>query len=191
MNAFTNVQVVKDVSSEVERWKTAHPARWACAKGIDQIQKTMREPGEWAVFKSAIDLVQQELPPWQLKGIRESKNWQTAAWAYSGLMSGLLQDCRFVIWYSTKGKGTPQPGLYCPSWKDAVYALLGMDHIRLCERCGELFIPRPTSDPKNEQRYCPGGACANAARVARWKKLHPQRAKAQRHGKQKEKKTRR
>lgn len=179
---YVRIATGEEVFDVMDQWKISHPERWACANGIDQLQKALREPGDWASFRSAIDLVQQEVPPWQLKGIRESKNWETAAWAYSGVMSGLLQDSRFVIWYSIKGKGGPQPGLYCPSWKDAVYAFLGMGRIRFCKKpsCGKPFIPRTTSDPRNEQRYCPGDKCANAARVARWKVLHPEEAKKQR-----------
>jgi hypothetical protein len=86
-------------------------------------------------------------------------------------MSNLLQAARFIIWYSTKEQEGPRPGLYCPDWEVAVYAIAGMGQIRFCKKpgCCVPFIPRFFSPDKgNEQKYCTP-AHANADRAARSK----------------------
>jgi hypothetical protein len=174
----------KDVSSVLKEWERSQPKKSALVNGLAKMQRAQRE-GNWTVFQNALDSVKTRVPHGsdaEFSFIRNSRDWGQAAWAYSGLTSNLLQKARFAIWYSTQGKGIPRPGLYCPDWDVAVYAIVGMGNIRFCQKpgCGKPFIARPSSDPKNEQTHCLGGACANAHRVARWRAAHPQRAKHQR-----------
>jgi hypothetical protein len=131
------------------------------------------------MFQNALNSVRQYVPHFwgesEIEDIRGSKSWKRAGWAYSGLMSNLLRTARFIIWYSTKSK-VPRPGLYCPSWEVAAYAVVGMDHVRICKKpgCGALFIPRffrvmePVGPSDNSQKYCTQ-AHANADRVAKSK----------------------
>jgi hypothetical protein len=183
----------KEAFSIVDEWRHANPEQWNLVNGIALFQQALRGRDwadfqkAWAHFQNALDLVQRWVPHWsdaEIAHIRGSKKWKEAAWAYSGLMSNLLQKSRFIIWYSPKDE-RHRPGLYCPDWELAVFAIVGMDHIRFCKKpgCGKPFIPRfisPNGDRDNEQKYCPGGVCANAHRVAQWKAKHPERAKVQR-----------
>lgn len=194
---ISGVHVVskEEVFGVVDEWKHNDPERRHLVSGIALMQQAVREKDleefrtGWTRFQKALDAVKLWVPHWSdadLTFIRESHDWRQAAWAYSGLMSNLLQTAQFIMWCPTNTKGeitdVPRLGLYCHDWEVAVYAGVGMDNIRFCRKpgCGNPFIPRVSADPDSDQKYCPGGKCANAARVAKWKAAHPRRAKQQR-----------
>ncbi len=160
----------KEAFSLLDRWKDTQPREWVLVCGIALLQRAQKDR-DWSAFQKAIDSVQRWVPHWgdaEIAYVRGSKKWKEAAWAYSGLMSNLLQTARFIIWYSTRHNEVPRPGLYCPNWEAAVYAIVGMGHIHFCKKpgCGAPFIPRFFSpDKDNEQKYC-SPAHANAHRVA-------------------------
>jgi hypothetical protein len=166
----------KEAFSRLDKWKKSHPERRQLVSGAALMQNALREK-DWPRFQNALDLVQQWVPHFagdaEIRHIRGSNSWKKAVWAYSGLMSNLLQTARFIIWYSPKDNRL-RPGLFCPDWEVAVYAVVGMDYIRICKKpgCGEPFIPVPNQE-------CCTQAHANALRVAVWKIAHPERAKEQ------------
>lgn len=177
----TGLHVVtrEEAFSHLDKWKRPHPELWRLVGGVATLQRAQREK-DWMLFQSALDLVQLWVPHFggdaEIRHIRGSNNWKEAGWTYSGLMSNLLQTARFIIWYSPKDNRL-RPGLFCPDWKVATYAVVGMNHIRICKKpgCGAPFIPSPKAPKdgsKNVQAYC-SPEHGNAERVARWKKLHP------------------
>lgn len=185
-NTFiTGVHLVSDKEAllVLERWKLARTDVWKIVRGIELLQGALKEP-DWTAFQDALDLVKPAVPrisDSSLEGRRNSKNWQVAAWLYSGTMSNLLQGARFVFWCSAKADGVPRPGLYCPNWEVALYANAGMGHVRFCKKpgCGAPFIPRFfRPGKKNEQKYCTAKH-ANAHHVAlsKAKKAREQNAK--------------
>jgi hypothetical protein len=157
----------KEAFAHLDKWKQSQPERWRLVCAIASMQQALRKR-EWGLFQTALDLSTKWVPhifSSEITYYRGSRNWENAGQVYSGLMCNLLQAARFIVWYSLKGN-RPQPGLFCPDWEIAVYAMAGMDCIRICKKpgCGKAFIPGPDS-----QEHCPGGACANAERVARSK----------------------
>jgi hypothetical protein len=173
---ITGLHVVskEEVLEHLDQWKRSHPKLWQLVGGVAALQRAQSER-DWRLFQSALDLVQQKVPHFwgrsEIEHVRDSESWKDAGWTYSGLVSNLLQTARFIIWYSAKEKGLLRPGLYCPSWEVAVYAVVAMEYIRFCKKpgCGEPFVPRHVSPgADNEQRYCTP-AHANAERVARAK----------------------
>jgi hypothetical protein len=181
---FANLHVVlrEEAFSRLDKWESAQPGRYKLAKGIALLQLAQKER-DWSAFQNALDLVQRWVPHVgnRISVLHGSKNWKSAALAHSGLMSNLLQAARFIIWYSTKEQGGPRPGLYCPDWEVAVYAIAGMGQIHFCKKpgCGVPFIPRFFSpDKRNEQKYCTQ-AHANADRAARSKANKKAKAKRQ------------
>lgn len=160
----------------LDKWKRSHPELWRLISGVALMQRAQKER-DWALFQEALDRVWQKVPhifSAEIPHIRSSKAWKQAIYAYSGLMSNLLQTSRFVIWYSTIDNRI-RPGLFCPDWEVAAYAMVGMEHLRICKKpgCGEPFIPGPKT------QECCTQAHANALRVALWKVAHPERAKEQ------------
>jgi hypothetical protein len=165
----TGLHVVsnKEAFAHLDKWKQSQRERWRLVCGVAEMQLAIRER-EWAKFQRALDSAQKWVPhvfSAEIEHYRDSRNWKKAGWAYSSLMCNLLQACRFIIWYSPKDN-RPHPGLFCSDWEVAVYAVVGMDCIRVCKKpgCGKAFIPGLST-----QEHCPGGACANAERVARSK----------------------
>lgn len=172
-----HVVSMREALSHVDEWKSSHPERWRLITGVALMQRAQKERN-WVLFQEALDRVWQKVPhifSAEIPHIRGSKNWKKAIYAYSGLMSNLLQTSRFVIWYSTRDSRI-RPGLFCPDWEVAVYAMVGMDHVRICKKpgCGEPFIPGPKTT-----KECCTQAHANALRVALWKAANPERAKEQ------------
>ena len=165
---ITGLHVVskKEAFTHLDKWKQSHPEQWQLVCGVAAMQRAQRER-KWTLFQSALDLVQEWVPQIgaEITYFRDSGSWKKAGWVYSALMSNLLQTSRFIIWCSPKDL-QPHPGLFCDQLEVAVYAVVGMDCIRICKKagCGKAFIPGPSI-----QEYCPGGACANADRVARSK----------------------
>jgi hypothetical protein len=165
----TGLHVVskKEAFARLDEWKQSQPERWRLVGGVALMQRAQRER-EWKLFQKALDSVQKWVPhifSAEIEHFRDSRSWKKAGWVYSALMSNLLQTSRFIIWCSPKDL-QPRPGLFCNQSEVAVYAVVGMDCIRICKKpgCGKAFIPGP-----NTQEHCPGGACANADRVARSK----------------------
>lgn len=160
-----HVVTKKEAFSRLDKWKEAHPERWRLVGGAATLQRAQREKN-WMLFQNALDLVQRWVPHFggdaEIQHIRGSKNWKEVGWTYSGLMSNLLQAARFIIWYSPKDNRL-RPGLFCPDWEVAAYAIMGMDHIRICKKpgCDAPFIPDPMT-----QEYCTP-AHGNAHRAAR------------------------
>lgn len=150
------------------RLKRAHPDVRRVCIGLTMLQRAQKER-EWPVFQEAVDVVRKWVPHFwgdaEVESLRSKVNWKKAGWTYSSLMSNLLQKSHFIIWYSTKDEGKLRPGLFCPDWEVAIYAVVGMDHVRRCEKpgCDEFFIPEPDT-----QKYCTP-AHGNARRVARAK----------------------
>ena len=175
---ITGLHVVsKKEALSGDGWKTLDTKQMQLVSGVALLQRALREE-DWTGFQTALDLVQSRVPHWsdgQIMSIRGSKKWTLARWAYSGLMSNLLQNARLVIWCSPKDGHQLRPGLFCPDWEIAVYAIVGMGHQRICKKpgCGQHFIPGPKS-----HEYC----CEkhqNADSQARWKAAHPERAREQ------------
>jgi hypothetical protein len=67
--------------------------------------------------------------------------WAGVRVIYSSLMSNVLQDARLVMWCSDK-EGRFLPGVYCPDWKTAAFVTMVMEHIRVCPKCHQPFIPK-------------------------------------------------
>ncbi len=167
----------KEAFSQLDEWKHIHPKRRQLVSGVALLQRALRER-DWVLFQGAIDLVQRYVPHFggrtEIDYVRASKRWKEVGWAYSGLISNLLQKAHFMIWYSPKDNRL-RTGLFCPDWEVAVYAVFGMDYLRICKKpgCGEPFIPIQKS------QECCKQAHANALRVALWKAANPERAKEQ------------
>ena len=107
------------------------------------------------------------------KLIRQKGNWPGVRWVYSSIMSNMLLDSRVVMWCSDR-EGKFLPGVYCPNWRTAAFALLFMDGMRTCPQCGIWFNP----DTSN-QDYCKPSHGVNY-RTARSRWNAKQRAKAKR-----------
>lgn len=149
------------------RLKHAHPDVRRVCIGLTMLQRAQKER-EWPVFQEAVWAVRKWVPhrgDAEIESLRSKVNWQKAGWTYSRLMSNLLQKAHFIIWYSTRDESRPRPGLFCPNWEVATYAVVGMDHVRRCEKpgCDKFFIPE-----QDTQTHCTP-AHGNAHRVARWK----------------------
>lgn len=164
----------REAFAHLDKLKRSQPDQWRLVSGLALLQRALKEQ-DWSLFQNALDLVKMYVPhvfTAEIHRMRGSGKWKDARWAYSGLMSNLLQMSRFIVWYSSKDQ-QPQPGLFCPDVLVSVYAVVGMDHMRKCEKpgCDAFFIPS-----KKEHTHC-SEAHANAHRVARWKKSHPEQAK--------------
>jgi len=163
---ITGLHVVSKEEART-RLKRAHTDVQRVCIGLTMLQRAQKER-EWPVFQEALDVVRKWVPHFwesEIDSLRSKVNWKAAGWTYSGLMSNLLQKAHFIIWYSTKDGGELRPGLFCPNWEVATYAVVGMDHIRRCEKpgCDEFFIPK-----QDTQTHCTP-AHGNAHRVARAK----------------------
>lgn len=164
----------QEAFAHLDKWERSKPDVQQLVRGAALMQRAQREKN-WISFQNALDLVQKWVPcvlgDAEIQHIRGSKSWKKAGWAYSGLMSNLLQTTRFTMWYSPKDNRL-HPGLFCPDWEVAVYAIVGMDHIRICKKpgCGVPFIPDPM------QEYC-NPAHGNSDRVARSKAKKRRREK--------------
>jgi hypothetical protein len=166
-----HVVTTEEASLRLDKWERTDPERWQLVTGVVRLQQALRE-NDRLLFQQAIDAVQRWIPHFggsaEIAHIRSSAKWKKeAAWSYSGLMSNLLQTARFIIWYSPKDE-KPRPGLFCPNWEVAVYAVAGMDQVRKCAKpgCEIFFIPE-----QDTHAYCKP-AHGNAHRVARWKTEH-------------------
>lgn len=165
---ITGLHVVskEEAFRQLDKWKRSQPELWRLVGGAATLQQAQREK-DWMLFQSALNSAKKWVPhvfDTAIQDIHGSRSWKKAGWAYSGLMSNLLQTVKFVIWYSTKDN-RPQAGLFCPNWAAAVCAVVGMDYIRICKKpgCDAPFIPHPMT-----QEYCIP-AHGNAHRVARSK----------------------
>src|SRR5690348_6359665 len=84
---------------------------------------------------------------------------------YNALLTKMVEKARFVAWYSEKEKRF-LPGLFCPDWKTAAFATLFVNEIRVCPKCGVLFVP---NDSKH--RYCiPSHGVSYRQARSRWRK---------------------
>jgi hypothetical protein len=165
---FSGLHVVtkEEAFRQIDKWKRSQPELWQLVSGTALLQQAQREK-DWVQFQNAFDSVHKWVPrifEREIQVTRDSRSWKKAGWAYSGLMSNLLQTVRFIIWYSQEDNRV-RPGLFCPTWEAAVCSVVGMDHIRICKKpgCNVPFIPEP-----NTQAYCVP-AHGNAHRVARAK----------------------
>lgn len=104
------------------------------------------------------------------KLVKVRGNWPGVRWVYSSLMSNLLRDSRVVMWCSDKD-GKFLPGVYCPNWRTAAFALMFMDGMRICPQCGIWFSPETC-----KQEYCKTSHGVNY-RTARSRWNAKQRAK--------------
>ena len=157
-------------------WKTLGAKQQDLVKGLALFQLALREPN-WMDFQTALCLVEPYVPRVfyeEIKITRESRNWTRAGWAYAGLVNNLLQSAKVVVWCSDKDLRL-RPGLFCPDWEVAVYAMTAMDRQRVCKKpgCGERFIPDSESHEYCCQKH------QNADAQARWKVAHPEQAKEQ------------
>jgi hypothetical protein len=176
---ITGLHVVsKEEALSGKGWKTLGTKQRQLVSGVALLQRALRDK-DWMAFQTALDLVQTRVPrvhDGHIRGIRGSKKWTLARWAYSGLMSNLLQKARVIIWCSPQDKDNRlRPGLFCPDWEVATYAFAGMDYQRICKKfgCGERFIPGPKS-----HEYC-CVKCQNADAQARWRAAHPEQVREQ------------
>jgi len=88
-------------------------------------------------------------------------------------VSGLLDDARVVLWWSSKWKQFI-PAIFCPDYKTAVFVKLVLGKrldlgnrlsksVRVCPRCGKHFVQmHPKQDYDTPK-------CREAHRVARWR----------------------
>jgi hypothetical protein len=163
-----HVVTKKEAFAYLDKWKCSSPELWGLVRDVARLQLVQREKN-WMEFQKVLVQVRKWVPHFggdaEIEHIRTSRNWKEAGWAYSGLMSNLLQTARFVVWYSPKDNRL-HPGLFCPDIEVAVYATVGMDYLRICKKpgCNVPFIPYP----KTTQEYCTP-AHGNADRVARFK----------------------
>jgi hypothetical protein len=170
---ITGLHVVstKEASAYAAKWAQSHRQRWGLVNGLAWMQRAQRDRN-WPLFQQALDETKKWIPhdfESDISYVRGSQKWKDVGFTYSSLISNLLQTAHFIIWYTKDNR--IHPGLYCSDWEVAVYAILGMDGIRICKKpgCERVFIPRVFTPGSNTQEYCPGGACANAERVARSK----------------------
>ena len=85
---------------------------------------------------------------WRVPGLTTEKEQGGARWLYASLMCNALKDARLVMWCSDK-ESRFLPGVYCPDWKTAAFVHLFMEHILICPKCKEPFIPK-----SDNQGYC-------------------------------------
>jgi hypothetical protein len=137
------------------------------AGNVARFRQALRDK-DWHSFKEVHKDVWRFIPhlPGEVVSWSSRKpNWKRAAFAYSEFMGNLLHEAQFIMWCSMDDE-QPRPGLYCPNWDVAAYAVFGMDGVRRCAKPGcrtEIFVPKqPTQDC-----CCP--AHSNARRVARWR----------------------
>jgi len=101
-------------------------------------------------------------------------DWSGAEWLYSRLMNNLIQNARLVLW--RREKALLMPGLYCPDLKTAAFVMTVMDHIRVCPKCNEMFIPSA-----GNVEYCkPEHGVAYRTARSRWNKKQREAEKQQR-----------
>ena len=101
--------------------------------------------------------------------LKDEKAWKGTNWIYSSLMANLLEGTRLVFLYTEKDEHQRLiPGLYCPSWEIAAYAVMGTGRVRVClnPKCGRPFIP-----PSEKESYCtPAHGVAHRTARSRWRK---------------------
>lgn len=69
------------------------------------------------------------------------QKWRATHWNYSGLLTEMLRQSRFVMWYSEEKYGRFLPALYCLDRRTAVFAMRLAGPIRVCPKCETPFIP--------------------------------------------------
>jgi len=176
---FATLRVVTraDIWKRLEKWKTSQPeARQLCG-GILQIQRAYEARDE-AAFRRALENVWKWIPHFgsaEIKPLKNEQAWKGTNWIYSSLMANLLQSTRLIFLYTERDEHQGlRPGLYCPTWETAAFAFIGTGLIRMCPKCGDLFIPKT----KN-QGYCKP-AHGVAYRTAKSRRGAQQRAEEKR-----------
>ena len=159
---YTGLHVVSRKEAAIHL-KRGSEAEHVCT-ALMSLRRKMKER-DWPGFREELKQVWKWTPHIFESEIDSIRDGKEAGFAYSSLMSNLLHKATFIIWYATKGEDSMRPGLYCPNWEVAAYAVVGMDGIRKCAKpgCAELFLP------KNPQQSHCTQAHANADRVARCK----------------------
>src|SRR4029077_10209839 len=81
---------------------------------------------------------------------------------YSQLATKALEEARLVLWWMPKRQQF-SPAAYCPNLKTAIFLKGLLGNIRVCPRCGKLFIA-----PKRNILY-DKIQCREAHRLERWR----------------------
>jgi len=79
--------------------------------------------------------------PFQRTAKAERQKWRATHWNYSDLLTQMLRQSRFVMWYSEEKYGRFLPALYCLDRRTAVFAMRLAEPIRVCQKCETPFIP--------------------------------------------------
>lgn len=164
--SFTNLQLVEaeDIWKRLDEWKRSRPKVWLLCAGIAQMQQGFRDKDQTR-WQHALDNVWDWVPHFGRASppkLLKKTDWKGAGWFYSSLMANLLQRAHFILWYPVQDESWFRPGLFCPTWEIAAYAVVGLDLLRQCP-CGELFVPETV-----KQNYCTG-AHREKYRIARWR----------------------
>jgi hypothetical protein len=78
-----------------------------------------------------------------------NKKWVGARWEYLEHMTRQISGARFVMWFRYGESVLQSPAIYCRSLKTAAFVALSRDGVRVCPKCGALYVP-----DKLTQGYC-------------------------------------
>jgi hypothetical protein len=157
-----------DIWKRLEKWKKSGSEIILLCGGLMQMQRAYEARDE-AAFRQALENVWKWVPHFgtrTFKALNNERAWKGTNWIYSSLMANLLQSSRFIFLYQEKDDHQRlSPSLYCPTWETAAFAFIGTGLIRMCPKCGDLFIPKT----KN-QGYCkPAHGVAYRTSRSRWR----------------------
>jgi hypothetical protein len=122
-------------------------------RGLDLLKRAF-EAKDWWELTDAVKLLRPYYPPLRpgmtrIEDWSGNNKWEGARWLYSEQMTREVSRCRLVMWFPNDGTGLLSPAIYCPNLKTAAFVALFRGGMRVCPRCGILYVP-----DKETRDYC-------------------------------------
>jgi hypothetical protein len=120
--------------------------------GLDLLKRAFEGKDKWEL-SNAVRILRPYYPPLP-RGAALTEDWsgdnkwEGARWLYSEQMTRAVSRCRLVMWFPNRG-GLLSPAVYCPNLKTAAFVALFRGGMRVCPKCGTLYVP-----DKETRDYC-------------------------------------
>jgi hypothetical protein len=122
-------------------------------RGLDLLKRAFDGKDEWEL-SNAVRMLRPHYPQLhpgftKIEDWSGDNKWEMARYLYSEHMTWAVSRSRLVVWFPNQAAGLLSPAIYCPNLKTAAFVALFRGGMRVCPKCGTLYVP-----DKATRDYC-------------------------------------